>query len=173
LRRGYSPPLQRYTHIGQMRYWPLMFRGASFAFSLTANPLVTALRSIPPSKRQALRNYNGIPPPVPCDGFCRRPVTEHETHKLGSSSIPGRNCTVTLFVTVLFYAFAASHRRMALASPHGVFEFSRSTSICATSALIGKPLASAASLSASQNSGSKLIDVWCPAMVMLRFTGGW
>jgi hypothetical protein len=42
----------------------------------------------------------------------------------------------------------------------------------ATSALIGTPSISAARHSMSQNTGSRLIEVLCPAISTERFTGG-
>jgi len=49
---------------------------------------------------------------------------------------------------------------------------SRATSISATSAFKGHPRSRAASSNARQNAGSRLIDVWCPAMSTERFLGG-
>ena len=63
--------------------------------------------------------------------------------------------------------------RTALARPGGVGDWIRAASIRATSALTDAPSPAAASLSMSQNSGSRLMEVWCPAMVTERFTGGW
>jgi hypothetical protein len=47
----------------------------------------------------------------------------------------------------------------------------RSASIAATSADSGSARSCAARSSAAQNRGSRLIDVWCPAMVIDRLTG--
>src|SRR5690606_271505 len=49
----------------------------------------------------------------------------------------------------------------------------RSASIRATRALTGTPSRSAACRSRSQNSGSRLIEVLCPAISTDRLTGGW
>lgn len=47
----------------------------------------------------------------------------------------------------------------------------RRASNAATSADIGSPRRRAAACSAVQNTGSRLIEVWCPAIVIDRFTG--
>ena len=65
-----------------------------------------------------------------------------------------------------------SHWRIAevrLGAPPGVS--SRSTSIRATSALSGNPSATAACSIATQNIGSRLIEVSCPAIVIERLVG--
>jgi len=51
-------------------------------------------------------------------------------------------------------------------------ESSRSASISATKALSGRPRSRAAASSARQNIGSRLIDVWWPAINTDRFCGG-
>lgn len=65
-----------------------------------------------------------------------------------------------------------SHTRIAPASPGGVSASRRSASIRATSALTGTPSSSARAFSMSQNTGSRLIEVLCPAISTERLTGG-
>ena len=48
----------------------------------------------------------------------------------------------------------------------------RSASMRATNALIGTPCSAAAARNISQNTGSKLTEVLCPAISTDRFTGG-
>src|SRR3546814_9885585 len=61
-----------------------------------------------------------------------------------------------------------SHSLIALARLGGSSTEMRARSICAMSALSGRPRCSASSRRASQKSGSRLIDVWWPAIVPLR-----
>src|SRR5687768_10004003 len=68
---------------------------------------------------------------------------------------------------------ATSHSLIAPARPGAVGAAIRSASIRATSALSGTPSRSAACLSRSQNSGSRLTEVLCPAISTERLTGGW
>lgn len=64
-----------------------------------------------------------------------------------------------------------NHVRIALARFGGSSLAIRTASIRATNALIGNPRATAATSSARQKTGSRLIDVGCPAMVIERLTG--
>jgi hypothetical protein len=52
------------------------------------------------------------------------------------------------------------------------FASSRATSILATSAFTGQPLSRAEVSSERQKTGSRLIDVACPAITTERLTGG-
>src|SRR5262249_41914994 len=64
-----------------------------------------------------------------------------------------------------------SQTRIALARLAGMRAVTRSASIRATSAFSGSASALAASRKASQKTGSRLIDVACPAIMIERFTG--
>ena len=66
---------------------------------------------------------------------------------------------------------ANSHWRSAEVRLGGGTLSSRSTSISAIRALSGKPHSTAAASSATQKTGSRLIDVSCPAMVTDRLVG--
>ena len=61
---------------------------------------------------------------------------------------------------------------MALARLGGLGAANRARSICAIKALRGKLSRAATVRRACQNMGSRLMAVWCPAIVTLRLTGG-
>jgi hypothetical protein len=65
-----------------------------------------------------------------------------------------------------------SHWRIAEVRFGGRSASSRAASISATSAFTGQPRFLAAPSNAFQNMGSRLIEVWCPAMSTERLVGG-
>jgi hypothetical protein len=70
------------------------------------------------------------------------------------------------------FEFSRTHTRNALPKLGEFAATIRSASIRAIRALSGKPIALAAAFKRSQNTGSRLIDVSCPAIVTDRLTGG-
>ena len=103
----------------------------------------------------------------------RRRQAENLGHE-GGRALPCREHQMIVWLSSTAHqpAFRSnSQTRIALARLAGKGAATRSASIRATSAFSGSPSAAAASRNASQKTGSRLIEVACPAIMIERFTG--
>jgi hypothetical protein len=135
-------PSRRDYDIGQMLYWPTAQLSASFDHR-SAVGSVSICAPTHPSTKEAHRTYR-FPSSGSSDRICRLPVTELKPEEIRAVPQGSQWYRHSVLVTVLFCTFETSQSRIALARPQGVSDSRRSTSIRATSALMGRPRASEA-----------------------------